>query len=847
MKRFSNALILAVGPALLAACAGDGPARPEPESMPKSAPVPPIAAVRPHVVESPHGSRTDEYYWLRDDTRVDPAVIRYLEAENAYKAAMTAHTVALEQKVYGEIVGRIKQDDSTVPYRLRGHWYYTRYETGQEYPVYARKAGTLDAPEQVMLDVNRMAEGHGFFQVGSSAIAPDNNLLAFTEDPVGRRQYRLRIKNLATGELLPDLIENVDPHVAWTADSRSILYVEKDPETLLARRVLRHVLGTDPAEDTLVYEQDDDSFYTSVGSTKDERYVSIFARSTVSTEMRYADAADPALKFRVFLPRERDLEYYPDHLDGRWIIRTNWQAPNYRLMEATVGEEGNRANWRELLAHREDAFVDSFDLFRNFLAIEERSDAMRKIRIRPWGGGKDFYIGSDEPAYTTSLGVNAEIDTHIVRYEYTSLTTPMTVYDYDIQTGERQLMKRTPVLGGFDSANYRTELVWAPARDGAKVPVSLVYRTGFRRDGSAPMLQYGYGSYGANMDPAFSVARVSLLDRGFVFALAHIRGGQEMGRRWYENGRLLHKKNSFTDFIDVTRHLVKEGYADASRVSAMGGSAGGLLMGAVSNMAPADYRAIVAQVPFVDVVTTMLDESIPLTTNEFDEWGNPAKKEYYDYMLSYSPYDNVARQAYPAILVTTGLHDSQVQYWEPAKWVARLRARKTDANPLLYRTTMEAGHGGKSGRFQLPRDRRGIRFHPRPVGDHRVSVSLGRIEQVAIPVRDLARATNFYRDRLGMKLLFEVPPQLAFFDCDGVRLALSISSDPMYDPPGSIVYYRVDDIEAAHAELERREVEFLQPPHRIAVLDEVEIWMAFFEDTEGNTLAITSEKPVAKP
>ena len=704
MKRFQNALILAVGPALLAACAGDAPARPEPESMPKSAPVPPIAAVRPHVVESPHGSRTDEYYWLRDDTRADPAVIGYLEAENAYKAAMTAHTEALEEKVYGEIVGRIKQDDSTVPYRLRGHWYYTRYETGQEYPVYARKAGTLDAPEQVMLDVNRMAEGHGFFQVGSSAIAPDNNLLAFTEDPIGRRQYRLRIKNLATGELLPDLIENVDPHIAWTADSRSILYLEKDPETLLARRVLRHVLGTDSAQDTLVYEQDDDSFYTSVGSTKDERYVTIFARSTVSTEMRYADAADPALKFRVFLPRERDLEYYPDHLDGRWIIRTNWQAPNYRLMEATVGEEGDRQNWRELLAHREDAFVDGFDLFRDFLAIEERSDAMRKIRIRPWGGGRDFYIGSDEPAYTTSLGVNAEIDTHIVRYEYTSLTTPMTVYDYDIQTGERQLMKRTPVLGGFDSANYRTELVWAPARDGAKVPVSLVYRTGFRRDGSAPLLQYGYGSYGATMDPAFSVARVSLLDRGFVFALAHIRGGQEMGRRWYENGRLLHKKNSFNDFVDVTRHLVKEGYADASRVSAMGGSAGGLLMGAISNMAPADYRAIVAQVPFVDVVTTMLDESIPLTTNEFDEWGNPTKKEYYDYMLSYSPYDNVARQAYPAILVTTGLHDSQVQYWEPAKWVARLRARKTDANPLLYRTTMEAGHGGKSGRFQRFRE-----------------------------------------------------------------------------------------------------------------------------------------------
>ena len=700
MNRFRHACFLAVAPALVAACAGDAPARPEPESMPKTAPVPPIAAIRPHVVESPHGSRTDEYYWLRDDDRASPDVIGYLEAENAYKAAMTEHTRALEDRVYEEIVGRIKQDDATVPYRLRGHWYYTRFETGQEYPIYARRAGALDAPEQVMLDVNRMAEGHGFFQVGSLDVAPDNDLLAYTEDPVGRRQYTLRVKNLATGELLPDRIENVDPSVAWTADSRSILYLEKDPETLLARRVRRHVLGTDPAKDTLVYEQDDDSFYTSVGTTKDERYVTIFARSTVSTEMRYADAGDPALRFRVFLPRERDLEYYPDHLDGRWIIRTNWQAPNYRLVEARVGEEGDRAKWRELVAHRDDAFVDGFDVFRDFLAIEERSDAMRKIRIRPWKNGKDFYIGSDEPAYTTSLGVNAEIDTRIVRYEYTSLTTPMTVYDYDIQTGERQLMKRTPVLGGFDAANYRTELVWAPARDGARIPVSLGYRPGFRRDGSAPMLQYAYGSYGATMDPAFSVARVSLLDRGFVYALAHVRGGQEMGRRWYEDGRLLRKKNTFTDFIDVTRFLVKEGYADGRRVSAMGGSAGGLLMGAVANMAPEDYRAIVAQVPFVDVVTTMLDESIPLTTNEFDEWGDPKKKEYYDYMLSYSPYDNVARQDYPAMLVTTGLHDSQVQYWEPAKWVARLRELKTDQNELLLKTNMGAGHGGKSGRFE---------------------------------------------------------------------------------------------------------------------------------------------------
>jgi oligopeptidase B len=555
-----------------------------------------------------------------------------------------------------------------------------------------------------MLDGNAMAEGHGFFAIGASAIAPDNNLLAYAEDTVGRRQYVLQFKDLASGRTLPDRIENVDPSIAWTADSKSVLYLEKDPETLLARRVKRHVLGTDPAQDALVYEQDDESFYTGVTTSKDEKYVLIAAQSTVSTEWRYARADDPALAFKVFLPRERDHEYQVEHLDGRWIIRTNWQAPNFRLMEAKVGEEGDRVHWHEIVPTRDDAFIHGFDVFRDFLAIEERSDAMRKIRIRPWGGGKDFYIASDEPAYATGLGQNAEIDTNIVRYEYTSLTTPTTVYDYDIRTGERQLMKRTPVLGGYDPANYRTELVWAAARDGAKVPVSIVYRVGFRKDGSAPLLQYGYGSYGATYDPAFSVARVSLLDRGFVFALAHIRGGQEMGRRWYDQGRLLNKKNTFNDFIDVTRHLVKEGYADGKRVSAMGGSAGGLLMGAVANMAPGDYRAIVSQVPFVDVVTTMLDESIPLTTNEFDEWGNPKVKEFYDYMLSYSPYDNVARQDYPAMLVTTGLWDSQVQYYEPAKWVAKLRTRKTDAHPLLFRTSMEAGHGGKSGRFQRFRE-----------------------------------------------------------------------------------------------------------------------------------------------
>ena len=685
---------------LLGACAAGAPAKTESESMAMPLPAPPIAAVRPHEVVSPNGTRVDEYYWLRDDTRTSKEVLGYLEAENAYKASMTAHTKALEDRVYGEIIARVRQDDSSVPYRKRGYWYYTRFETGKEYPIYARKAGNLEAAEQLMLNSNQQAEGHGFYQVGATAMAPNDRLFAYVEDIVGRRQFRLRVKDLETGETLPDVIENVDPTIAWTADSASVLYVEKHPETLLGYRVRRHVLGTDPASDVLIYEQDDESFYTEVKKTKDERYLLIVAESTVSTEVRYADAADPALNFRVFLPRERDHEYHVEHLDGRWIIRSNWQAPNFRLMTATVGEEGDRANWHELIAHRDDAFIHGFDVFHDFLAIEERSGGLRKIRIRPWDGSADFFIAADEAAYTTLLGQNAEIETHIVRYEYTSLTTPVSVYDYDIQTGEKQLLKRDPVLGDFDPANYRTEFLWATARDGTKVPVSLVYRNGFTRDGKAPLLQYGYGSYGYSMDPTFAVSRLSLLDRGFVYAIAHVRGGQEMGRRWYDQGRLLKKINTFTDFIDVTRFLVQEGYADPKRVAAMGGSAGGLLMGAVANMAPGDYQAIVAQVPFVDVVTTMLDENIPLTTNEFDEWGNPKEKPYYDYMLSYSPYDQAAHQDYPAILVTTGLWDSQVQYYEPAKWVARLRARKTGTNPLLFRTTMEAGHGGKSGRFQ---------------------------------------------------------------------------------------------------------------------------------------------------
>jgi oligopeptidase B len=661
---------------------------------------PPVAAIQPYTIESPQGARTDNYYWLRDDERKKKAMLEHLAAENAYTDAVLAPIKPLQEKLYNEIVARIKQDDASVPYRKRGYWYYRRFETGKEYPIHARKKGTLDAPEQILLDVNQMAAGHDFFQVGSYDVSPDNRLLMWTDDSIGRRQYTLHVRNLATGEEFADTIGNVEPGPAWAADNRTLLYIAKDPVTLLGDKVRKHVLGTDPKKDALVYEEADKSFYTGVGTTKDEAYVAIYSQSTVSTEMRVAKADDPKLVFRILIPRERDHEYRAEHLNSNWIVRTNWQAKNFRIITASDKDISDRAKWRDLVAHRDAAFVDDFDVFRDFLAIEEHSNGLANVRIQPWQDGKPFLIDSDEPAYTTGLGANAEIDTNLVRYTYTSMTTPGSTYDFDVTNGNKTLLKREPVLGGFEQTNYVTEHLWATARDGTQVPISLVYRKGLKKDGTAPLLQYGYGSYGASMDPGFSGSVISLLDRGFVYAIAHIRGGQEMGRAWYENGKLLNKRNTFTDFIDVSRYLVAQKIADPKRVFAMGGSAGGLLMGAVANMAPQDYRGIVAQVPFVDVVTTMLDESIPLTTNEFDEWGNPKEKQYYEYMLSYSPYDNVSAQKYPAIFVGTGLWDSQVQYYEPAKWVAKLRKVKTDANPLVFRINMEAGHGGKSGRFQ---------------------------------------------------------------------------------------------------------------------------------------------------
>ena len=678
---------------------------------------PPDVEKRPHTVTSPHGERQDEYYWLRDDERKAPQMLAYLNAENAYADAVLAPLQAQEDKLYDEIVARIKQDDSSVPARDRGYWYYTRFETGKDYPVHARRADRVGldavsiqaandrgdfAGEEILLNVNALAEGHDYYSAALVDISQDNQKMLWADDTNGRRQYTLRVTDLASGKRLADEIPGTNGDAVWADDSQTFYYIENDPDTLLSKRVKKHTLGSDPKTDPVVYEEGDDSFYLGVGRTRDEKYLTIRASSTVSDELRYTPAANPGA-FKVLTPRERDLEYDADHYGERWTIRTNADgARNFKLMTAR-DDATARADWQEWIAHDPAIYLEYFEPFADYTAIGERSDGLDRIRIVKKDGGSE-YLKADEPAYTMGISSNPEPDSDWLRYSYTSLTTPAIVYETNIKTGERRQPKQQPVPG-YDASNYTTERVWVPARDGTKIPVSLVYRKDFKRDGSAAMLQYGYGSYGASMDPAFSASIISLLDRGMIYALAHIRGGQEMGRAWYEDGKLLHKKNTFTDFIDVTRWLVAEKYAAKDRVAALGGSAGGLLMGAISNMAPQDYRVILSQVPFVDVVTTMLDPSIPLTTNEYDEWGNPeASAESYAYMLSYSPYDNLKAQAYPAMFVGTGLWDSQVQYWEPAKYVARLRDVNTGKHPVILRTNMEAGHGGKSGRFQRYRE-----------------------------------------------------------------------------------------------------------------------------------------------
>ena len=648
---------------------------------------------------SAHGVREDPYYWLRDDTRTNPEVLEFLRGETRHATELLAPHQSLMSELYREMLSRIKQDDSSVPVLYRGYWYWSRYETGLEYPIILRRADLEGAAEVVLLDCNQLATGEAFFKLGSYEVSPDNRLLAYTEDTVGRRQFRLRIKDLTSGVMLDDIIENVEAALAWADDNRTILYVEKDPITLLGRRVRRHRLGTSASSDPLVYEEPDEAFDLTVARSKSEELLLIGAESTTSSEWRYARTSDASFTFRTFATREADHEYQLDHLPGAFIVRTNWRAQNFRIVRVPFESPSDRACWQDVVSHDPEVFLHAFEIFRDFIAVSERSGGLMKLRVQRWEG-EPSYLAADDAAYSMRFSSNPELNSTKLRYVYTSLTTPSTVFEWDLETDTRTLLKREPVLGEFDPANYVSEFVWVRARDGERVPVSIVYQRDVKKDGTAPLYLYAYGSYGLCSDPIFSSQRLSLLDRGIVFAIAHVRGGQELGRRWYDAGRLLNKWNTFNDFIDVTDFLVKHRYCAPRRIVAVGGSAGGLLMGVLANVAASKYAGLVAHVPFVDIVTTMLDESIPLTTLEYDEWGNPNERRYYDYMLSYSPYDNVKAQPYPAMLITTGLWDSQVQYFEPAKWVAKLRAMRTNDAPLLMHVNMEAGHGGKSGRYE---------------------------------------------------------------------------------------------------------------------------------------------------
>ena len=605
----------------------------------------------------------------------------------------------MQDTLFAEMKGRLKEDESSAPYELDGYWYYTRYVEGGEYPLHCRRPGSMDAPEEIMFDGNAMAAGQDYFSLRGVEVSPDTRLAVFGVDTVGRRFYTLRVKNLETGLVMDDEIPDVTGNVTWAMDNRTLFYTRQDPQTLRSWQVWRHQLGTPLSADVLVFQEDDETFSCGVERSRSDRYLMISSEQTLSSEVRILEADDPTGAFRVFQPRQRDLEYSVEHQGGRFLIRTNLFARNFRLMECPLDKTW-LANWREVVPHRADVLLENALAFDDWLVLRERYDGLSHLRIVPMDGTADHSLDFGEPTWSVWSEMNPEMDTDVLRYGYTSLTTPRSTYAYDMKTRVKTLLKQQEVLGGFDPADYQEEYIHVKARDGVEVPVSLVYRKGLVKDGKAPLLLYAYGSYGYSQGASFRTTVLSLLDRGFVYAIAHIRGGQEMGRQWYEDGKLLKKKNTFTDFIDCGHALVDGGYTAPDRLFAMGGSAGGLLMGAVINMDPELWKGVVAAVPFVDVVTTMLDETIPLTTGEYDEWGNPHDKVYYDYMLSYSPYDQVEAKAYPALLVTTGLHDSQVQYWEPAKWVAKLRAVKTDDNPLLLRINMEAGHGGKSGRYR---------------------------------------------------------------------------------------------------------------------------------------------------
>ncbi len=662
---------------------------------------PPAAEIKSRIFVQHSDTIYDDYYWLNDFFKKGPdsnAVVDYLKAENAYADTMLSGTKMFQEALIAEMRGRIQEKDESVPVVNNGYTYYTRTQEGKQYYQYFRKALTSGAREELLLDVDQLAEGKGYYAVSGLSVSPDNQWLAYGVDEVSRRQYILYFKNLQSGEILSETIPGTGGDPVWSADSKFIFYTSNNPVTLLSEKIRRHQLKTPVAQDVTVYTEKDPSNYIGVYKTRSDKYLVIVSNATLSSESRILSAEDPTGTFSVFQPRVKDVLYSIEHWEGEFLIRTNWDAKNFRLMSTPLNKT-SRENWVERIPNRQDVLLEGIDAFQQFWVITERKEGLLQLRIRELPSNKEHYLDFGEPAYTAYGGNNPEYNTKTYRYQYTSLTTPNSTYDYQVADRKKALMKQQPVLGGFDRAEYVTERRFVTARDGARVPLSIVYRKGTRLDGASPCLLYGYGSYGASMDASFSANRLSLLDRGFVYAIAHIRGGEEMGRSWYEDGKLLKKKNTFFDFIDCGKYLISEKITGQGHLYAMGGSAGGLLMGAIVNLEPALWNGVIAQVPFVDVITTMSDPTIPLTTNEYDEWGNPADRDAYFYMKSYSPYDNVVKKAYPHMLVTTGLHDSQVQYFEPAKWVAKLRARKTDQNLLLLKTNMEAGHGGSSGRF----------------------------------------------------------------------------------------------------------------------------------------------------
>jgi len=662
--------------------------------------LPPPDAKKKKKKLSIHGdTRIDPYYWLND--RESPEVIQYLEDENAYTRAILKPTEKLQEVLFTEMKGRIKKDDSSVPYFLNEYWYITKYEEGKDYPIYTRKHKTLDAQEEVLLDVNELAKDLAYCQVSGLSVSPDNTKLAYGIDTLSRRIYTIKVKDLATGNTLDDEINGVSSYAAWAADSNTIFYTAKDEETLRTNRIFRHELGQSQGDDTMVFEEKDETFYTFVYPSKSRKFIMIGSTSTMTSEYQFLPSETPKGAFKTIQKRERGLEYTVAHFGDTFYISTNADnSTNFKLVKAPTAAPSKK-NWKDVLPHREDVLLEDVELFRDFMVVGERQNGLLQLRVIRWDGTEDYYLDFDSETYTASMSTNLDFDAHVFRYNFSSLTTPSSVIDYDTKTKTKEVKKEQEVLGGtFDKKNYTAERLWATAADGTKIPISIVRHTNTELTPDTPLLQYGYGSYGNTIDPYFSSIRLSLLDRGFVFAIAHIRGGEYLGRPWYEDGRMLKKKNTFTDFISCSKFLIENKYTSAKHLYAMGGSAGGLLMGAIMNMAPELYNGIVAAVPFVDVVTTMLDDSIPLTTGEYDEWGNPNDKKYYDYIKSYSPYDNVEALSYPNTLITTGLHDSQVQYWEPAKWTAKLRDMHQGSNLILLHTNMDAGHGGASGRFE---------------------------------------------------------------------------------------------------------------------------------------------------